>query len=262
MMGAMPPPGMYALNYFNYTTMDSLRDNSGHKTPVDFQGYAVIDVMRFLYVSKLKLFGADVIAHAVVGAAKAHASMNVPGVGRLSQSKAGLTDFTIGPFGLAWHFSKNFHLAAGIDYILPTGEYDKQNLVNVGRNYWTINPLFVFTYIHDKGFEVSAKPMYFLNFKNTATDYKSGDGFGVDYLVGQHIGPWSLGINGYYYQQMTNDKSNGDTVDNYKRRVFSYGPAVQFNHKNMFFTLKYQWEDGVRNAPKSDRLWFKFVYAF
>lgn len=261
MTGALPPQGFYLLNYFNYTKLDSLRDNGGHTSAVDFDGEAVANTFRFLYVSKKKLLGADVIGHVIVPIANVHVSVELPSGESRTDTKTGLGDVVISPFALAWHW-KNFHCVGGLDFIVPTGAYDKDDLANIGRNYWTFSPVFAFTYVHNTGFEASAKIMYFINTVNTATHYLSGQEFGIDYLIGQHFGPWSFGVNGYYYRQVTDDKSHGAKARNSKGRLFSAGPALQYNHKNMFFNLKYHWDTKVRNKPEGKHLWFKFMYAF
>jgi len=259
MAGAVPPPGLYYLNYFGYYNLDSYRDNSGHKEPIDFEGDVTFNAFRFLYVSKKKLFGADVVGHAIIPVVNLHLSANTPG-GHMSQTNTGLGDIEFGP-GLAWHW-KNFHCAAGIDLFMPTGSFDKEDFANIGRNYWAFQPVFALTYLSDKGFEVSAKAMYTFNTVNVDTHYVSGQEFGADYLIGQHFGSWAVGANGYYYQQMTKDTSHGDSVDHNKGKLLSIGPVVQYNYKNMFFNVKYQWDVDVKNKPEGNKLWFRFMYAF
>ncbi len=273
MAGALPPPGLYYINYFNYTNYDSFRDNSGDKVD-DFHAQAVVNAFRFVYVSKKKLLGADVIGHAVVPFVNIHGTLEFPGGPRLTGTKTGLGDVTINPFSLAWHW-KNFHCVAGVDFNLPTGSYSKDDFVNPGRHYWNFEPLFGFTYLSDRGLEASAKIMYNFNTVNSATHYTSGQELGVDYLLGLHCGPWAYGINGYYYLQTTDDKYRGHKVKNYfpnwqgdgrdgygKGRQLSIGPAIQYNYKNMFFNVKYQWDTNVKNKPEGSHLWLKFMYAF
>ena len=187
---------------------------------------------------------------------------------RLSAALAGsallvgkIWDVIIDPFILGWH-SKNFHVTTGIDIYIPVGSYNQDRLANTGRNYWTFEPIVAFTYLSDGGFEISAKFMYDFNTENDDTKVQSGQEFHVDYAVGYHIGKeWIVGLNGYYYQQVTEDEQNGNDVGN-KGRVFAIGPAVQYNYKNMSFTAKWQPEFEARNKPEGNKFWFNFVYAF
>ncbi len=261
MSGALPPPGQYLINYFQYYTADKLRDNSGNKTPIDTSIQATANALRFIYVTKKKVFGADLGWHVIVPLVNLHISLDTPG--RTRQTKTGLGDIEFSPFILGWHF-KNFHMVGTIDFMVPTGAYDKNDTANIGRNYWTINPIFDFTYLADKGFEVSAKFLYLINTTNTATGYKSGNEFIVDYLIGQHIGNWKFGVNGYYYKQITDDRMRNEPVNfnGNKGQTLSIGPAIQYNHKNMFFNIKYQLDTNVKNRSEGQKLWFKYMYAF
>ena len=132
---------------------------------------------------------------------------------------------------------------------MPTGRYDEEELANIGRNYWTFEPIFAVTYLSDGGFEVSSKFMYDINTENTDSflggDYLSGQEFHFDYTVGYKISNWRVGLGGYYYKQVTNDEINGrhpaflEFDDGFKGQAFAIGPAVQYQYKNMCFTLKY-----------------------
>jgi len=258
--GALPPPGLYYLNYLMYYTADKLKDNAGRTVPVDFSLDATVDVLRFIYVTKKKLLGADVGMHIMIPVGYQHVSIDGPG----SQSKTGLGDIEFSPLVLAWHFNKNWHMIASVDIVAPTGAYDKDDLSNIGRNYWTINPIVAFSYIHDTGFEVSGKFLYLINTVNSATGYTSGQEFIVDYLVGQRIGNWSIGINGAYYKQITDDSMRNEPSDFHgnKGQFFSIGPALQYNYKNMCFNAKYQVDTSVKNKPEGEKFWLKFFYAF
>ena len=108
---------------------------------------------------------------------------------------------------------------------MPTGNYDKHRLANVGRNYWTFEPMVAATFLPGAGFDISAKLMYDFNTTNEdpsnpqySHEYKSGQEFHADFAVGKKMGDFTGGLAGYYYQQTTEDEGNGDKIDN-KGRV-------------------------------------------
>jgi len=257
MVGAAPPPGFYFLNYLSWYKADKLLDNNGNKVPIDFKLDAVANVFRFVYSSNVNVLGGNLLFHTVVPVANIHVS--VAGNG---ESKTGLGDIAVGP-ALAWH-KKNLHLVAALDTVAPTGFYDEQDLANIGRNYWSFNPIIAVTYLSDDGWETSGKLMYFINTKNNSNDYRSGDEFSIDYLLGKHIGNLNIGINGHYLLQTTDDRMKYESAnfDGNKGRVLSVGPAIQYNYKNMFFDAKYQFDTNVKNRPEGQTFWFKFMYAF
>jgi hypothetical protein len=258
MSGAVPPPGVYVINYSTYYMADRLRDNHGNRLNIPFRLGAFADVVRVLYSSKVQLLGGNAGAHLFLPVV----SMNVTtpaGKG----SKAGIGDIEFAPF-IAWHLP-NFHAVAAIETIAPTGDFDKDKIANIGRNYWTFEPVLAFTYLSDGGIELSGKFMYDVNTKNTDTKYTSGNEFHVDYTAAYHYGPWTFGANGYFYKQITNDLLGGEKVgtDGYKGQVLAAGPMIKYDiAKNLGVTLKYQREMLVRNKPEGDKFWLKIFYAF
>jgi hypothetical protein len=259
MVGALPPPGTYFLNYLTYYQASSFKDNNGNDLPVKFNLKATADVLRFVHVTKTDILGANWAVHAFIPVAYMDVEM-----GPRSDDRFGLGDIIIDPFILGWH-SKNFHVTTGLDIYIPTGSYNQDRLANTGRNYWTFEPIVAFTYLSDGGFEISAKFMYDFNTENEDTNYQSGQEFHFDYTIGYHINKqWAVGIGGYYYQQTTDDELNGAKVgsDGFEGRVFAIGPVAQYNYKNMSFTAKWQPEFEARNKPEGNKFWFNFVYAF
>ena len=259
MVGALPPPGTYFLNYLEYYRATSFRDKDGDRLMPKFELDVVADVFRLIHVTKYKIFGASWAMHVFVPIVhmELEASMG-------KDHTTGLGDIIVDPFILGWHF-KNFHLITGADIYIPSGNYNKRRLTNTGRNYWTFEPIVALTYLSDNGIELSGKFMYDINLENPATDYKSGQEFHFDYTAGYHLNKClALGAGGYYYQQTTNDEVDGDKVgtDGFKGRTVGLGPMASYNYKNMFFTLKWQKEFEVENRPQGNNFWFKFMYAF
>lgn len=259
MAGALPPAGFYPILYNLWYTADELRDDNGDEVPVDFELDVYASVFRFIHVTDYKLLGADYAWHVIVPVLKQDLQI---GAINFDQSSSGLGDIEFSPLILGWHFSKNMHLTGALDVWAPTGDYDRNDPSSVGRNYWTMAPILAATYISDGGFELSGKFQYLVNFENSDTDYTSGNEFILDYLIGQHVGNWNVGVNGLVYKQITDDEQNGHTVHDNKGQCISIGPAIQYNYKNMFFNFKAQFDTSVRNRPEGQKYWLKFMYAF
>ncbi|MCX5832576.1 MAG: transporter [Deltaproteobacteria bacterium] len=261
MSGALPPPGMYPIVYYVNYSANKLKDNDGNDIPIGFKLDANALAFRFIYVSKMKLLGADLAWHVIVPLVDQKVKIDAAGVDKKS---SGLGDIEFSGPILGWHFSKNMHLVGTVDFMAPTGQYDQYDESSIGRNYWTIAPILDATYISDGGFEISGKFQYFFNTENNDTKYKSGNEFLLDYLIGQHFGNWNVGLNGFYHRQITDDEVNGVTVgtDGNRLQSISYGPAIQYNYKNMFFNAKYQWDSNAKNTVEGNKLWLKFMYAF
>ena len=96
-----------------------------------------------------------------------------------------------------------------------------------GLNHWTFSPIVNATWISDTGFEVSSSVEVDINTRNKATDYKSGVEYRHEFAVGQHFGPWTAGIGGYYYRQFSDDDAPNLTSGN-RARVMAVGPALSY----------------------------------
>lgn len=265
--GCLPPPGTYFINYTTYQKFDSIRDNGGHKFPIDLKADLGATVFRFVKGTGCKVLGADWYWHVLIPVKYVHVHTDVPG---LHGSKTGLGNLTFNPMILGWHFG-DWHFAAGVDINTPAPGYDKDDFVNTGVGYWNMEPIFAFTYLNKSGFEVGAKFMYDYNWANWQTAYKTGQEFHFDWAVGQKFNNWKLALVGFYWQQLTKDEL-GDRFGGYKGtdiapfkgkgRVWSLGPMVRYDYKNMFFLLKWYHEFDAKNTVEGDGFWFKFFYAF
>lgn len=267
MAGAVPPPGNYFINYFNYYSADKLKDNSGN-TVDGFELKVAADVLRFIHVTDKQLFGGFWGVHAFIPLVYMDVSLNQPvAPGPMDDSRASLGDIIIDPFILSWH-GANWHAATGVDIFIPTGNHDKSRLANVGRNYWTFEPIVSATFLPGAGVDLSAKLMYDINTENSdstvpgVSKYRSGQEFHADYAVGKKTGDVTAGLAGYYYRQMTDDEADGVRVSGKRGQVVAFGPALKYDYKNMSLSLKYLFETEVKNRPAGDNLWFKFIYAF
>lgn len=261
--GALPPAGLYYLNYLTYYTAGRLNDGSGNKAPIDFSVDATANVFRFLYMTNKTVLGANIGTQIILPLV----NVNVSAAGH-HENKSGLGDVQISPVILAYH-GKNWHLATGVDLFLPVGNYKAGDLANIGRNYWTFEPVLAVTLTNESGLEFSTKLMYDINTKNNDTHYLSGQEFHGDSALAYHLDNWTFAANTYFYKQLTNDKLNGNTVAaspvnsaGNKGQLFGVGPAIKYDYKNMSFTLKYQKEMMAENKPEGDRFWVKFLYAF
>jgi hypothetical protein len=255
MTGALPPPGMYFLNYDLYYHADSLKGDTGHSLPIDFKLNVFADVMRFVNVTPVEVLGGNWAQHVIVPIMSEDVKMKGAG----SDHDFGLGDIIVDPFIIGWH-KPPFHWIVGVDTYLPTGKYHGSSLANLGRNYWTIEPVAAVTYLNEGGQELSAKLMYDFNTENPETDYLSGEEFHTDFAALQHVNDWAFGLGGYYYYQTTDDQLHGVTVlGGNQGRQIALGPQVSYEVNHMSFVLSWDHEFDTKNRPQGDALWFKFV---
>ena len=258
MSGAMPPPGFYSQFYVGHYEADSLRGNRGEKVPVDFQVRANSVAPRLIWVTEQQVLGGNLAFHAIVPLVDLKVELNGQ-----SQSKQGLGDIIFGP-ALGFHHSEKLHSIVALDLIAPSGEYDRGDLANIGRNYWVVEPVVAVSYVDPNGLNVDAKTMYDFNQRNNATDYRSGSELHVDYAVGWGLGNgWVVGVGGYMVHQVTDDRQDGDRIKDNKGRAIAIGPSVKYtSDTGWFLTAKWEQETQVRNRAEGDAYWMKLTIPF
>ncbi len=255
--GALPPPGFHLLDYINLYYADELKDNHGNKVPTTFSLNAEAEVIRPLYVADVKVLGANPAWQLVIPIVHEHLE-----VGGASQSKTGLGDIYMSPIYLGWH-SEIFHWVAGMDAIAPTGDYRVGDLVNIGANRWTFEPVFAISAITKQGFSASAKFMYDVHLINAAIQYQTGDIFHVDYNMAYNFNDnWSAGIGGYWWKELQNDSQYGTELPGTMQEVFGIGPQVKFQKGKFICILQPDFEMDAHNLPQGVSTWLKMVYSF
>ncbi|MCY1275018.1 hypothetical protein D3C84_369600 [compost metagenome] len=262
-MGILPPPGTYGQVFVGNYLADSLRDNAGDKA-ADIDLRVTTVVPRFVWVTEQQVLGGNLGFHALLPLNDIRLNIeNGP-----HDHKRGIGDAHLGPV-VGFHHSDKFHTAVGVDFVLPTGSYDKDDLINLGNNYYTVQAVYAMTYTDPNGFNADVRLMHDYNFENRDTHYQSGRELHADYTLGWGLGNgWVVGVGGHAYKQISDDKCSVsdcaaaalvDANDGNRGRSFSIGPAVQYSGDGWFFSAKWQDESGVRNRAEGQTYWLKFT---
>lgn len=285
MSGAIPPPGFYFIDYLYAYSADTMKDDNGDDIAAFDDISVLANVFRGVWISEKTLFGANYGQHVFVPVLGVDLNFKAP-VG--PESKDSYDDTNIpyviySPFILSWHLQQGkLHIATSLaDIYIPTGQ-DDGNMATVGHNFWTIEPVVAVTYMAGN-WEFSGKFMYDFNSTQDKAptvygfevDRDPGQEFHVDYSVSYGFSKsFRLGVNGYYYTQTTDDSYDLDASipapvqdllradEGHHSQVFSVGPGIWYNYKNMFFSLRNQWEMGAKNKTEGYNIWGKFTYAF
>ena len=217
-------------------------------------------------------------AHYAFGAVLPYAWVETTGrltignqTGQRRDTANGLGDIALLPFMLGWTRG-DLKYDARLFVYTPTGDYDKNDLANLGKNYWTFEPVVSLSYLSSKiGLEVSAFAGVDFNTKNDATDYQTGDQFHLDMTVAQHLplgglGVFGLGANAFYYQQITGDSGSGAVLGDFEGRIVGVGPVLSYVTKvgktDLIAEVKWLPELDVEHRLKGDYVWFKLALVF
>lgn len=267
-VGALPPPGVYLVNYLILAQKSSLRDNSGNGLPANFKADVVAEVPRLIYVSPYKFLGASWGAQAFLPFYSADIksdSAAIPPLNFDSRDK-GVGDIIFSPLVLGWHFGPELHTVFALDIWAPTGNYDKDRPATtlLSKNIWTFEPVLAVSYFKE-GLDISAKLMYDFNTRNSDTSTDPGQEFHMDWALGYGLkNGLTGGLVGYNYWQTTEDEVNGVSKTSDKSRVGGIGVGIKYWPKQGPFTmtLKQYWEYGARNIATGNQTQFKISYAF
>ncbi len=287
MVGAMPPPGITMINYAYYGHASKLKDDDGDDSHLLDSADVGGDIIRLIWISKYKLLGGNYGQHIFFGAINKDLDFNSPVGSRLKEHYHDFNALYIiySPLLVGWHLQEGrLHVAvSAADIYIPFYNEDKKNLASVGRNFWTFEPVLAITYLPTPPLELSIKFMY--DFNTHQDDYEPGPPFQVDRDPGQEFhfdfnASWGIapglriGINGYFYQQTTNDDYDDidkapaplrpilKDVEDDKGRAVALGPGILYKHQNFMATLRYQHEFAVKNRPELQNVWCKLIYIF
>ncbi len=269
--GMLPPPsdvatvGVRAAFY----NASELRDTNGKVSPVGIKLKVNSAALAIVKTTDIPLLGGTYGFSAVVPYLDMSNRLTIPTPGGpmpLKGTNAAVGDMTIAPVMVKWTPSPGLFVNGRLELQLPTGSYKAERLINTGSNHWTASPAVAFTWIGPSGLEVSSNIQINFHGKNKDTQYQSGVEYQHEFAIGQHVGPWTLGVGGYLYQQLSDDKVNGAKFqDGNRSRVMALGPAISF------FELGSDWpliwahaykEFGARNRSQGTQVAVRAAWTF
>jgi hypothetical protein len=237
--GITPPAGVY----FNDDTYFYDAKIGGGKS-LPFGGLLVANVSvqtwmnlpTTLWVTPAKILGGD-LAFSVtssVGEPRVNAGLlvNSPRFGpigvNVTDANTNLSDFAVQSF-LGWQ-AGNLHWQLGINGIIPSGTYVAGQLSNASLNRPAIDLFGTITWLDPAiGWDLSAAAGFTFNQTNTATDYKTGNEFHLEWAATKYLTKeFTIGLVGYYYQQLTPDTGTGALLGAFEGRVVALGGAIGY----------------------------------
>jgi hypothetical protein len=183
---------------------------------------------------------------------------------------SGFGDLTLVPVMLAWK-TGNWQFDALLPIYAPTGSYEEGRLGNPGLNYWTFDPMVGVAYTNQKsGFNAMLHAGYAINTENPDTDYLSGSLLHFDGAIQQLLpagrGFLTLGVEGFYFDQVTCDSGSGAVLGCFEGRTAGVGPVLGYilpvGKQSLVFELKWLAELDTTNRLEGDYIWLKMVYKF
>ncbi len=133
----------------------------------------------------------------------------------------------IGTALVGWtHGKLAYQLGAMLN--VPIGQYREGQLANLAFHRWAGDASFAATW-HDNatGWDVSGKAGVTFNGTNTATQYTTGTELHLEAAIEKTFGrAISLGVQGYYFDQLTGDSGPGAILGPFKGQVVGLGATA------------------------------------
>lgn len=201
-----PPPGLYLMNRVAWFDAQ-LRDDNGRA--MGQKVTARSEAIQITWVPGWTLLGASTKAFVNIPFVDQTVKRTAPAAGRVGTfHSSGMADPKVQPLDLSWNLGDGWHAGAGLGAYLPIGTWSPNAAMNIGQNFWTVEPGVSLTYLKD-GWNASLHTVYDINGENHANHYRSGDQVFVNATLTRNVAGWDIGPVGYYQKQVTEDRNEG-----------------------------------------------------
>ncbi|MEE8294465.1 MAG: transporter [Sphingomonadales bacterium] len=227
-----PEPGFTLVNYTLFYDGQVNQAILQGQVNLNLDTFAVIDMVGSLYTFKKPVLGARFAMGAFVPFGYAHLKTTI--ATQMGNFFAKDTSFNIGdtiliPASFYWHQGK-VHIKFYEMIFAPTGKYDVNDVVNIGRNYWSFDTVLAITWMDPaKGLEISVVTGVMANAQNKSTKYKTGTELHIDFMVNRFLSAtFAIGLKGYYYTQISGDSGTGAILGSFKGSSVGIGPSLMW----------------------------------
>ena len=291
-MDGGPPsgPGWYFSQYMQYWHDNSLTDYRGNDLQIPIFGEegvigleddlsldAWIGLSQFIYQSDQDIFcggkwGLNVIVPEV------WLDLDTGSSEFLQENNFGIGDVWVGPY-IQWDpvMSDNgpkYMQRVEFQMIFPTGKHDDEYNLNPGSNHFSFDPYWAATYWMTPKWTASWRLHWLWNAKNDdpnqrtyhgADDIQAGQAIHVNFASSYEVieKKLRLGVNGYYMDQITDNKVDGHDVSNSQEKVLGIGPGLLYSmtpDSHLFFNVYF--ETMAENRPEGERFNLRYVRHF
>lgn len=268
---AIPPePGLTYINYNLFYRAEVDRAVLQGRLKTNLDTFAYYNMSAFLYTFDKPVIGGRFLVGLYIPVGYAELDATIVGPLRsdsISDSETGLGDISFIPFSGYWN-TGNWYFNLYEFVTTPTGQFDLDNDINIGRNYWSFDTVFALTYLNmENGREFSLVPGFMINTKNNDTDYRTGSEFHLDAMFNQFFSDtFAIGLHGYYYKQIKGDSGSGAILGDFKGESYGIGPSLLWTPKvgRWYPTITANWRHDLdaTNRLESDYAVITFVWQF
>lgn len=274
-------PGWRILSFFRFNDLMSITNADAHSNPAydDPRITTVSGVIEPIWVSPLQLGGAFFGVTAILPFTSISSHFGSDGK-VLTNNNFNVGDVQFGPL-LQWKpikFGIGHVIAQRLSVLVtaPTGAFNHQVNLNQSSGYWSVNPYYAVSYLQAPGWEVSARINYLYNFETTNFGHppsipdvifdnaQAGQAIWLNFATSYAVIPGvSAGINGYYFDQLVNDKVNGINIARSRKTQLYLGPGLHFvMSKTSYLNANLYLPVRTTNSTNGVELNFQFIHDF
>lgn len=240
MAGYIPPPGVYVQNdvyYYSGAADANRRFLSGGQLIADVQADLRADFLTGTWVLPQEVLGGNLAIGVILPAGRPKVTANVlfnpaefDPLARRATDDAFVFGDPVATASLGWH-SGNWHWNVTGMLNIPAGDYREGEIANLAFNRWAGDISGAVTWLDaESGIELSAAAGFTFNGTNDATDYTTGTEFHVEWAATKALTKQlSVGLVGYYYDQITGDSGPGARLGSFEGQVTALGGTIAYN---------------------------------
>lgn len=265
---ALEPAGRLTLrNDIYYYNADSGRSVRSGLAEVGAEVEFFMNFTTLLYKPDVQLLGGQYAFGVFIPLVSLDidADIRVGGITRgIEDDTTGLGDIAWIPVMLFWN-SGNIHASFAHFIVSPTGDYDIDNAINNGLNYWSFDSNIALTYLNEEtGQDYSINLGHIYNTENEDTDYQTGQEIHIDVVANQFLSEtFALGVHGFYLKQITGDSGPGAILGDFEAEAAGIGPALMWGtkigEKDVVFIAKWLAEFDTENRLEGDHAYLSFA---
>jgi hypothetical protein len=226
-------------------------------------------IVHLAYVSNVPFAGGMLGAETLIPFAVLH--LDVPGPP--ADTQGGLGDVTFTPF-IQWTrlpvWQRPLSIRLALQAVAPTGQYSRNDLINVGADAWQVSPYLAFTWRISDRWEISGRSIYDWSGRSfqppaslDAANTQAGAQFAQDLSVSRAItDDWRIGLASYGLWQLDDARVDGQAVPKSRQQVIGVGPGLVWSNGHATVIANVFEEVEAHNRPRGTSAVLRLLCPF
>lgn len=258
---AAPPGTAVLVTYFGHAHYPDITAKNGDTSDFGLDASSVV-VRPVYFIGKIadKLsYGVNAIIPGVHLSLDSNNALGAP-----SSNEIGLGDVGISPFVYLYENQDSQIFVSFWEFVfMPTGDYDKDNGVNIGRDAWWFQHQLAFGWYPGR-YGIDFNINYFQFTESDELQYDEPDALEFETVV--HYGiteKLRAGVNGAYWRGLDNAEIDDATLQDSKPMNFKLGLNLSYIlNENSTVGIRWMHDIDSENSTKGNWTYVKFTYAF